>query len=99
MRFLADECLNQKIVSFCRQSGHDIVRSSDIHPSADDPDVLQLAKEAERILLTEDKDFGFHVVKEGLNNSGVILFRYSKEELSQAIKHFNELLEEFPHDV
>lgn len=76
MRFLADESCNFAVVRALRHAGHDVIAVSEITPRAEDPQVLTLAFQGERILLTEDKDFGQLVFAHGQHSSGVILLRY-----------------------
>ncbi len=76
MRFLADESCDAKITRALRDAGHEILAVGDIAPQAEDPAVIDLAVKENRILLTEDKDFGQLVFASGSPTNGVILFRY-----------------------
>ena len=53
-------------------AGFDVTRSSDTLPSAPDEQVLALAHQQGRVLLTEDNDFGDLVVRLGLPTRGVV---------------------------
>jgi predicted nuclease of predicted toxin-antitoxin system len=79
MRFLADESCDFAIVRALRAAGHDVVAVAERLPGAEDQAVIDLAAQDERILLTEDKDFGqlIHASKE--RGRGVILLRYPVE--------------------
>ena len=46
------------LVSFLRSEGHDTVYMKESRPGAFDKEVLEKAFAEERILVTEDKDFG-----------------------------------------
>ncbi len=73
-----------------RDVGFDIVRSADIKPSADDIEVLALAFSENRILLTEDTDFGDLIVRFGLQTHGVVrldLNALSREARAQRALH------------
>lgn len=76
MRLLADQNLPRDTVSALREDGHDVSWVQTTRPGASDDDLLRIAVQEERIVLTFDKDFGelaFHV---GLPAScGVILVR------------------------
>jgi hypothetical protein len=52
------------------------VAVAEISPRVGDDEVLRLAHEDERVLLTEDKDFGELVYARGLDSCGVVLFRF-----------------------
>jgi uncharacterized protein DUF5615 len=58
VRWLVDECVDADLVAFLRESGHDVVYMSDVDPRASDVDVLRRAHGENRLVLTEDKDFG-----------------------------------------
>ena len=72
VRFLADECFSGPLIRAIRGAGFDVVRSADTHPAASDEHVLALAFAQNRILLTEDNDFGDLVVRFGLPAHGVV---------------------------
>jgi len=56
-RYLADECFSGPMLRALLKAGFDVKRSADIAPGASDPEVLALAYNNGRILLTEDADF------------------------------------------
>jgi predicted nuclease of predicted toxin-antitoxin system len=58
VNFLADESCDAAIVRGLRGDGHDVLAVADVIPGALDPAVIQLAVSQQRVLLTEDKDFG-----------------------------------------
>ncbi|MBC8000588.1 MAG: DUF5615 family PIN-like protein [Leptolyngbya sp.] len=78
MRFLADENFPGLAVSELRKRGHDVVWILTDAPGISDEEVLALAKNERRVLLTFDKDFGELVFLAGKSaSSGVVLFRMS----------------------
>ena len=54
----SDECCDRGFVEELRQLGHDVLYVFESKRGATDDDVLALAFDQRRILLTEDKDFG-----------------------------------------
>ena len=78
MRFLADESCDFAIVRALRAAGHDVLAVAERAPSADDPDIIHLARGEERILLTEDKDFGQLVFAHGHHAHGILFLRYPR---------------------
>ncbi len=76
MRFLADECCDFIFVKVLRAEGHDVLLVGEQNRGAEDTNVIDLALRDERILLTEDKDFGQLVYAHGQRTLGVIFFRY-----------------------
>jgi predicted nuclease of predicted toxin-antitoxin system len=72
MRFLADFA----VVRALRRAGFDVLCISESTPRAEDLEVIGLALREERILLTEDKDFGRLVYSHGQETLGVIFLRF-----------------------
>lgn len=90
MRFLADESCDFNLVRALREAGYDVVCVSEIAPRAEDVVVIELAVRDERVLLTEDKDFGQLVFAHGKMMRGVVLLRYPvsvRRRLSQEVIH------------
>lgn len=75
-RFLADESCDHSVVRALTGLGLDVLAVAELSPRADDGTVIDLALREERILLTEDKDFGQLVYANGLPSAGVILLRF-----------------------
>jgi predicted nuclease of predicted toxin-antitoxin system len=77
MHFLADESCDFAMVRALRVAEHEVLAVADIAPRTLDPNVIDLAVADNRILLTEDKDFGQLVYSNGAPSAGVILLRYA----------------------
>lgn len=75
MRFLIDECCDAGIVSLLRKDGHDVLYVLEANPGISDDEILMAAFSQNRILLTEDKDFGELVFRLRKPARGVILIR------------------------
>jgi predicted nuclease of predicted toxin-antitoxin system len=75
MRLLADENIDPALVAWLRGQGHDVMAVREAIPGATDRHVLDLAAKNERVLLTEDKDFGEMLFRRRLPSSGIILLR------------------------
>jgi len=91
MRFLADESCDFAAVQALRAAGHDVVAVAEIARGADDSAVIELARTQQRILLTEDKDFGQLVFAAARRTAGVILLRWpvtARSALGGALEEF-----------
>ncbi|PWB62592.1 MAG: hypothetical protein C3F17_11005 [Bradyrhizobiaceae bacterium] len=75
MRWLIDECVDANLATFLRESGHDVVYIPDVEPSATDPEVMSRAEREDRLLLTEDKDFGDLTFRRSRAVPGLVLLR------------------------
>lgn len=76
MRFLADENLDFAVVRALRAAGHDVRALAEETSQTLDAEVIALAASDGRILLTEDKDFGWLAFVGGAAGDGVILVRF-----------------------
>ncbi len=76
MRFLADESCDFAVVRAVRNTGHDIKAIVEACPGISDEAVIALAISEQRILLTEDKDFGWLVFASTGGNASVIFIRF-----------------------
>lgn len=103
MKFLADESCDFAIVRALRKAGYDVLAISEISPGAEDVEVLNLAAQEKRILITEDKDFGQLVFAHCRISSGVIFLRYpstvrlqfSREIVKSVKRHGDKLSDTF----
>jgi predicted nuclease of predicted toxin-antitoxin system len=99
MRWLADECVAASLVGFLRADGHDVLYVAEAISGLSDAEVIALALREQRLLLTEDKDFGDLVFRREYSVPGVVLMRVGPENpslkvirLSAAITRFGEAL-------
>ena len=76
MRFLADMGISPGVVAFLSDLGHDAVH---LHEQGldrlPDGEILRMAKDEERILLTHDLDFGDLVAASGERLPSAVIFR------------------------
>ena len=75
MKLMADEGVDKPIVDALRKAGFDVVYILESHQGAEDDYILKLANKQERILLTQDKDFGELVFRLKNVHFGVVLIR------------------------
>lgn len=72
---LADEDIERLIVERLRADGFDVLWIAETAPGATDVEVLTLANNEDRILLTADKGFGELVFRQRQVAAGVVLVR------------------------
>ncbi|SRR5438445_3898414 len=68
LKLLADENIAHDLVQWLRDQGCDVLHASESLTQEADQVLLQTAKAEERLLLTEDKDFGELVFRDHLNS-------------------------------
>ncbi|MDD9997742.1 MAG: DUF5615 family PIN-like protein [Rhodospirillaceae bacterium] len=75
MRFLLDVCAaSLRMRDALAAQGHDVVSATEKNPRATDEEILALAMEERRILVTEDKDFGELVFVRRLPHPCIVRF-------------------------
>ncbi|MCJ7529542.1 MAG: DUF5615 family PIN-like protein [Anaerolineales bacterium] len=91
LRFLADESCDYSVVRALRVEGYDVWAVSENLQRSIDKELMEQAHRENRILLTEDKDFGWLVFVSRTDSPGVILIRFpghARGKLVQTIMHF-----------
>ena len=100
MNFLLDESAEFRIAAFLRESGHDVKAIAHDFPAglADDR-VLLIAHTEERILITNDRDFGELIFRQQRSHAGVIFFRLSDQAVGIKIAWLRQLLRDYPDQL
>jgi len=89
LRFLADESCDFAVVRALRAEGYDVLAVSEVMRRSDDRELIDLASREKRVVLTEDKDFGWLVFVSHADSAGVILIRFpgnARQTLVQAVR-------------
>ena len=92
MRFLLDVCVSSRSLSaFLVREGHDVLSAIELDPKASDERLLAFALEDDRVLLTEDKDFGELAFVRKLRHGAVV--RFVELTVDQQTEGMAEVLE------
>ena len=94
LKFLADESCDFSIVKKLRSCGFDVEAVVEDMPGVLDSAVLKAAADGDRILLTEDKDFGEWVFAHKSETAGVVLIRYPSETRTNMTEFMVELVDQ-----
>jgi predicted nuclease of predicted toxin-antitoxin system len=92
LRFLADESLDFAVVRSLRAAGHEVLAVCESLSGAADSDLIALAAREQRILVTEDKDFGWLVFVTHAQSAGVILIRFPGNTRESLVQTMDELV-------
>jgi predicted nuclease of predicted toxin-antitoxin system len=92
LKLLADECCDDSVVEALRGDGHDVFFVLESMRGAADVEILQRAFAEDRILLTEDKDFGELVYRLQYPARGIILLRFRARDRALKISRLRDLL-------
>lgn len=76
MKFLIDENVGFSAIDMLQKDGHDVKSISQFHPFFEDKVILEKAAQEERVIITNDKDFGYLIFKSKLPAVSIILFRF-----------------------
>ena len=93
-RFLADESCDFAVVRALRADGYDVAALAEIMTRSVDALVIEQASREQRILLTEDKDFGWLVFVRAAESPGVILVRYPGQARAELGRVLSQLVQE-----
>ena len=88
MKFFADEGVDLQIVARLRDEGHDVWYAAEDIAGTDDEEILSLANQEERILITRDKDFGELAYRDKKVHAGIVLnrlFELSSERKAELV--------------
>ena len=96
MKFLADECCDAGLVESLRNNGHDVLYIMEEKPGATDDEVLLIAYNGNRILITEDIDFGELIYRFKKPIKGIILIRIDVKERHMKWERLRKLIENYP---
>ena len=92
MRFLLDVCVSSRsLEAFLAGQGHDVLSAVAVDPRASDERLLALALQDERVLVTEDKDFGELVFVRKLPHGPIV--RLVELTVDEQVNGMAELLE------
>ena len=94
MQFMVDESTGTAVVEYLRSVGHDVLAVAETMPQAEDLDILARAHGEERILVTNDKDFGELVFRSRQAHHGVVLLRVHDESSANRVRVVKAVLDE-----
>lgn len=94
MQFIVDESAGRAVVEYLRSTGHDVLAVGETMPGAEDTDVLGRAVGEERMLVTNDKDFGELVFRARQAHHGVLLLRLHDESPANRLRVVTAVLAE-----
>lgn len=91
MRFLIDECTGPALAKWLRSQNHDVSSIYEEDRGLDDDSILEKANSENRILITNDKDFGELIFREQKLHKGIILLRLDDERATNKISILKKL--------
>ena len=93
MKFLLDVCAaSRRMQEALAAQGHDVLSALERNPRATDEELLALAMQERRILVTEDKDFGELVFVRRLPHPSIV--RFVGMTVAEKVTAMRELIEQ-----
>ena len=99
LRFLADESCDFAIVRALRAKEYDVLAVGEVMQRSDDRELIEQASRERRILLTEDKDFGWLVYVSHADSAGVVLIRFPGNARQTLVDVFMHLVHTQSHEL
>lgn len=99
MTLLAGENVEREIVVALRLAGYAVADVKESKPGIADADVLTISNNSDAVLITNDKDFGELIYRDGLISKGIILLRFGKLEIRERIQLLIGVLEEHENEL
>jgi predicted nuclease of predicted toxin-antitoxin system len=96
IKFLLDECVESSLAHWLREKKFDVLYLNEVAARFNDTQILEIAHQENRVLVTSDKDFGDIVFLYKKPHNGVILLRFKySTALKLKIYVFEKLLREY----
>lgn len=95
MRFLVDECTGPTVAKWLRDQDHEVFSVFEDARGANDEELIRKAHKEQWIIITNDKDFGEKVYRDGRIHHGIILLRLEDERPVSKIAVLSSLLQTY----
>lgn len=98
MKFIVDECTGAKVSQWLREKEHDVFCVYTQARGWKDKIILEKAVLDERIIITNDKDFGEMIFRDSQYHKGIILLRLSNTRWMTKVQVLERLLQEYSNE-
>ena len=85
IKFVVDECTGPKVAAWLGSQGYDVFSVFHQIRGSSDIKILEKANLEKRVIITNDKDFGELIFKNGLPHKGVVFLRLDDERAANKI--------------
>jgi predicted nuclease of predicted toxin-antitoxin system len=99
IKFVLDVGVGYKIWHYLTQNGFDATLITEINPSMSDADILLIAENEARMVITMDKDFGDLVYHSGKAHKGVLLLRLEDATGEEKAETMQFIIENFKDQI
>ncbi len=95
LKFLVDVGVGKIVEEWLKDNGYDVKNIREINPGMEDREILRIAVNEGRMVITMDKDFGELIYKSGLLHSGILLLRLEDARADEKVSIVKEILEKY----
>jgi predicted nuclease of predicted toxin-antitoxin system len=99
MKFLLDVGVGNKVWHYLTNQGYDVKLITSINPNMPDSDILHIAENEERMVITMDKDFGDLVYHSGKAHKGVLLLRLEDATGDEKVLVMQFIIDNFKEQI
>ena len=99
MRFLADENVEKAVVDILQSLGFDVLYAREKLKGVPDDELIDIANQEGRILITNDKDFGELVYLQKKIAEGILLMRFRSEKSDVKARFIESLIQSSSADL
>lgn len=95
LKFLVDVCVGRFVEEWLMVNGFNVKSVREIDPRMKDMDILEIAVQENRMVVTMDKDFGELVHNSGMVHSGVLLLRIEDANGEEKVRTIAKILRDY----
>ena len=99
LKFIVDVCCGESFYLQLKLKSFDVIFADDIKVGLSDSEIILIAKDQKRIIITLDSDFGTLVFKDHYKHSGILYLRLKNELLKEKIAVFDWIMENYSEDL
>ena len=95
VKFLVDVGVGHLVEQYLANNGYDVVSVRALDPKMPDEEIIEIAYNEDRIIITMDKDFGELAYHSAKSHSGVILLRLDDADGIEKTKVISNILKDY----
>lgn len=99
LSLLADENIDQRLVSSLRLAGISVYSVAESSPGISDEEVMRLSENLSAMILTDDKDFGEIVFRKQRSCRGIVLLRLTGVDYSRKADHVIKVIDRYGSEM
>ncbi len=99
LSLLADENIDQRLVSSLRLAGIFVYSAAESSPGISDEEVMRLSENLSAMILTDDKDFGEIVFRKQRSCRGIVLLRLTGVDYSRKADHVIKVIDRYGSEM